>query len=265
MRKLKKKSLLERQSIASAKKNKKKVRLLRLVFLITAVVALTLVGKSFLESQQKATKSVEKRLFFSIKFEDDQKENLSLKNKVYASLKKQLSQKQISLKSVARKTKEGFSLDWVHLIKISQDHYQVFIKRRLPAMILEAGMRCLVSHSKLVYDCSKKLNQADYKSLPILKAKNRKQVTNAVISTALEVLKSSKSNHYDIEYIEAKLPRGFLIKLKNQSFMLFVGLSNFDKKFKRLSELVLKQKKIMPQIGLIELDYNDKAILKKRL
>lgn len=266
MKKKKKKSILELQAIRF--KNKKKMRLLKTSIFFASVIALILVSKSFIDSSLQDTKPKPKvEYFFSIHFEDNQKEDVNLKNKIYTKLKKELVERVGPLRSLVRETKNQFSLDWLHLIKVSDSHYQVFIKRHLPVLRLDASSRvCLISHSKLIYECNlKRENDDDYADLPTLKVANLGEATPALIEKALDVLRSSKTSHYEVDYIEANLPRGFLIKLKNQSFMLFVGLSNFDKKFKRLSELVKSQKNSLPQIELIELDYNDKAILKKRL
>ena len=272
------KSVLTRQA-PSRRSEKKGASRFGLYFIIGVCVAL-LATTYFItrSSPQKPSKNLSK---LNLEFNISTHEKVSgkmIKEMNYYIQKWWQTESDITLADLAQKTQRQFSFERVHFLQVAPNHVVVSVALRIPIMVSDLVPSRFVSENATVYGVADHANPSKLPSLVGVFAKghrtrvlNKQGAVNLTpeerenIQAGLEILREGKKAGYTISQIKFEQFRGFEIRLEPDGLEVFLGFHDYRKKFLRLKKLTANMEKNGSQAARIELDYTDKAFIKRKI
>ena len=195
-------------------------------------------------------------------------------NPIESYVKTLCTDREANINDVSAKTQTLFGLLSMNIFRTPDDHWLLSWAERIPAMLIEADKIRILSKNGDIYG-STDLNKTEHPTIlrGVFSRESKKFLLNTdntiivseeerdVITSALTLLSESSERSLDIEQIRYQPHRGFVVKYRDKNFLISFGNPPFEKKFKRLFNVLKSMKDDTDEIMSIELDYSDKAFL----
>ena len=211
---------------------------------------------------------VEKNIIFIAK--DKLELSTSEKDYIKQKLSRSLSKKE--LVNTAQTIKVKLSLKQIHILKTASDSLTVSTEKLVPILSINLNKNApfyitedaTIYQSKTSYDlpevkditfASKEIEEDGYLFLT--------EDEYLLISNVVKLYKELQSRNIDIDNIKYIKHRGLAFNIKDSKIDVIVGTNLFNEKLKKL-ENILKNKKNANTTTLVELDYNNKALITEK-
>ncbi|MBI2603855.1 MAG: hypothetical protein HYW48_12450 [Deltaproteobacteria bacterium] len=193
---------------------------------------------------------------------------------VESYIKASCNDRENSIYEVSAEAQKRFGLLSMTIFRTPDDHWLLSWAQRVPAMLIEADKIRILSRNGDVYGSADLYKPEIQTILTGVFSRESKQFLlnndntiivskdeRDVITSALTLLSESSERSLRIEKITYQQHRGFVAKLREQNILVSFGNPPFEKKFKRLFNVLKSMKDGTSEIKSIELDYSDKAFL----
>ncbi len=253
----------------------------KFVWMGAAALFATIAISAISFSPKTVEKTAVKRPQLDIEFNIETREKISgdlIKSLNFHIQKWWQTDSKLTLKGLAEKTQKQFSFERVHFLQVGPEHVIISVALRSPIMLIDATPPRYVSESGAVYGFA---DRANHPKLPYLvgifevspkglamKRDGTVRLSHEEfgnITTAIEVLDEARRSGHTVAQIKFEKFRGYELTLEPDGLEVFLGFKNYRKKFARLKKLTLNLQKSGSQAARIELDYNDKAFVKRKM
>lgn len=190
--------------------------------------------------------------------------------------KELLSNQKPNLARLAKRTQAEISARQLSLTLVQPQKLLVTLKLYKPVAVVESKKKYLLSDDGFVYDGHKESSDP---SLPVVTGIipptqdfNLTEGGTAVLDTlgtkriaeSLEILKLGQENGFVFQNLRFDEVRGFWGTIAPQGLSIFLGRGEYLLKFGRLKEVIDHLGNELNLTERIELDYSDKAVVKKK-
>ncbi len=182
----------------------------------------------------------------------------------------------IDFRVLAKKIAENENFAQVHVLKKSASSVIISVNKYQPIAAIYADKWRLISKDGKVFGLLKE-NSSKLKKISGVFSEHvgkftfandhslkTSQKQKAIIAESMTLMEHISENNLNVSIIEYKPYRGFFIFLSDKNIKVALGRAPFENNFKRLFKVLENLKKKDVETSLIELDYANKAFIKKK-